>query len=40
LGLGIVMLGLALPYLMGSIPLAFGQLGNDLMQVIRVLGAH
>jgi len=40
LGLGIVMLGLALPYLMGSIQLAFGQLGNDLMQVIHVLGAR
>jgi len=25
---------------MGSIQLACGQLGNDLMQDIRVLGAH
>jgi flagellar biosynthetic protein FliR len=40
LGLGIIMLGLALPYLMGGIQLAFGQLGNDLVQVIRVLGAR
>jgi len=40
LGLGMVMLALALPALMGGIQLAFGQLGNDLVQVIRVLGAH
>ncbi len=40
LGLGIIMLGLALPYLMGSIQLAFGQLGNDLVQVIRALGVR
>ena len=40
LGLGLVMLALALPSVMGSIQLAFGQLGNDLVQVIRVLGAR
>ena len=40
LGLGMVMLALALPALMGGIQLAFGQLGNDLVQVIRVLGAR
>ena len=40
LGLGLVMLALALPSLMGGIQLAFGQLGNDLVQVIRVLGAR
>jgi flagellar biosynthetic protein FliR len=40
LGLGIVMLGLALPYLIGGMQLAFGQLGNDLMQIISVLGAR
>jgi flagellar biosynthetic protein FliR len=40
LGLGLVMLALALPSVMGGIQLAFGQLGNDLVQVIRVLGAR
>jgi flagellar biosynthesis protein FliR len=40
LGLGLVMLALALPFVMGGIQLAFGQLGNDLVQVIRVLGAR
>jgi flagellar biosynthetic protein FliR len=40
LGLGMVMLALALPAVMGGIQLAFGQLGNDLVQVIRVLGAR
>ena len=40
LGLGLVMLALALPVVMGGIQLAFGQLGNDLVQVIRVLGAR
>ena len=40
LGLGLVMLALALPSIMGGIQLAFGQLGNDLVQVIRVLGAR
>jgi flagellar biosynthetic protein FliR len=40
LGLGLVMLALALPSLMGGIQLAFGQLGNDLVQVIRALGAR
>src|SRR5262249_4557503 len=40
LGLGLVMLALALPTVMGGIQLAFGQLGNDLGQVIRVLGAR
>ena len=40
LGLGLVMLALALPTVMGGIQLAFGQLGNDLVQVIRVLGAR
>ena len=40
LGLGLVMLALALPAVMGGIQLAFGQLGNDLVQVIRVLGAR
>jgi flagellar biosynthetic protein FliR len=40
LGLGLVMLALALPSVMGGIELAFGQLGHDLIQVIRLLGAH
>ena len=40
LGLGLVMLALALPSLMGGMQLAFGQLGNDLMLVIRALGAR
>src|SRR6266699_1858998 len=40
LGLGLVMLALALPAVMGGIQLAFGQLGNDLVQVIRMLGAR
>jgi flagellar biosynthetic protein FliR len=40
LGLGLVMLALALPAVMGGILLAFGQLGNDLVQVIRALGAR
>jgi flagellar biosynthetic protein FliR len=40
LGLGLVMLALALPSVMGGIQLAFGQLGNDLVQVIRALGAR
>jgi flagellar biosynthetic protein FliR len=40
LGLGLVMLALALPFVTGGILLAFGQLGNDLMQVIRALGAR
>ena len=40
LGLGLVMLALALPFVTGSMLLAFGQLGNDLMQVIRALGAR
>ena len=40
LGLGLVMLALAMPFVMGGIQLAFGQLGNDLVQVIRVLGAR
>jgi flagellar biosynthesis protein FliR len=40
LGLGLIMLALALPSVMGGIQLAFGQLGNDLVQVIRVLGAR
>jgi flagellar biosynthetic protein FliR len=40
LGLGLVMLALVLPSLMGGIQLAFGQLGNDLVQVIRALGAR
>src|SRR5262245_30252133 len=40
LGLGLVMLALALPLVMGGIQLAFEQLGNDLVQVIRVLGAR
>jgi len=34
------MLALALPTVMGGIQLAFGQLGSDLVQVIRVLGAR
>jgi flagellar biosynthetic protein FliR len=40
LGLGLVMLALALPFVMGGIQLAFGQLGHDLVQVIRVIGAR
>ena len=40
LGLGLVMLALAMPFVMGGIQLAFGQLGNDLVQIIRVLGAR
>jgi flagellar biosynthetic protein FliR len=40
LGLGLVMLALAMPFVMGGIQLAFGQLGNDLAQIIRVLGAR
>jgi len=40
LGLGLVMLALTLPLVIGGIQLAFGQLGNDLVQVIRVLGAR
>jgi len=40
LGLGLVMLALAMPFVMGGIQLAFGQLGNDLVQIIRMLGAH
>jgi flagellar biosynthetic protein FliR len=40
LGLGLIMLALALPSLMGGIQLAFAQLGHDLAQVIRVLGAR
>ena len=40
LGLGLVMMALALPYLIGGMQLAFGRLGNDLMQVISVLGAR
>jgi flagellar biosynthetic protein FliR len=40
LGLGLIMLALALPAVMGGMQLAFGQLGNDLAQVIRVLGAR
>jgi flagellar biosynthetic protein FliR len=40
LGLGLVMLALVLPSVMGGIQLAFGQLGNDLVQVIRALGAR
>ena len=40
LGFGLVMLALALPSIMGGMQLAFGQLGNDLVQVIRVLGAR
>jgi flagellar biosynthetic protein FliR len=40
LGLGLVMLALALPSIMGGIQLAFGQLGSDLVHVIRVLGAR
>jgi flagellar biosynthetic protein FliR len=40
LGLGLVMLALALPSVTGGLQLAFGQLGNDLVQVIRVLGAR
>ena len=40
LGLGLVMLVLALPSVMGGIQRAFGQLGNDLVQVIHVLGAR
>jgi flagellar biosynthesis protein FliR len=40
LGLGLVMLALALPSVMGGIQLACAQLGYDLVQVIRVLGAR
>lgn len=40
LGLGLVMLALAMPFVMGGIQLAFGQLGSDLVQIIRVLGAR
>jgi len=40
LGLGLLILGLALPYVMRNIQLAFGQLGNDLVQIIHVLGAR
>ena len=40
LGLGLIMLALALPLVIAGIQLAFGQLGNDLVQVIRVLGVH
>jgi flagellar biosynthetic protein FliR len=40
LGLGLVMLALALPSITGGIQLAFGQLGHDLVQVIRVLGVR
>jgi hypothetical protein len=40
LGLGLVMLALASPFVIGGIQLAFGQLGNDLVQVIRALGAR
>jgi flagellar biosynthesis protein FliR len=40
LGLGLVMLALALPSITGGIQLAFGQLGDDLVHVIRVLGVR
>ena len=37
LGVGLVMLALALPSAMEGMQLAFGQLGNELVQVIRAL---
>jgi flagellar biosynthetic protein FliR len=40
LGIGVLILGLALPQLMAGIQLAFGQLGNDLAQIIHVLGTR
>jgi len=39
-GLGLLVLGLALPYVMTGIQLAFAQLGNDLVRIIHVLGAR
>ena len=39
-GLGLLILSLALPYLLGAIQGAFAQLDDDLIRMIRALGAH
>lgn len=38
-GIGLLMLSLALPYLLGGMQTAFAELGSDLIHMLRALGA-